>query len=275
MGRRIVKVELRRPDLRFPFPDQFAARLTGATVESLDRRAKYLLARLSTGEMLVMHLGMTGRFRDEAASGTDRPGDFYYAAAPAAAHDHVAFGLSDGTRVIFNDARRFGFMSLVPAAAMDTTPPFAGMGFEPLGPDLTGERLARLLAGRKAPLKAALLDQRLIAGLGNIYVSEALHRAGLSPHAPAGSIATATGRPRRTATALADAIRAVLEEAVAVGGSTLRDYAQVDGSEGGFQERFRVYDREGEACLQPGCRGVIRRTVQSGRSSFHCSVCQA
>jgi formamidopyrimidine-DNA glycosylase len=275
VGRSIAKVEQRRPDLRFPFPPRFATRLEGAEIRALRRRAKYILADLSSREVLVMHLGMTGRFRVEAGPAeADEPGAFYYDSPAAPAHDHVVLHLSDGARVVYNDARRFGFMNLYAADEIDALPPFDGMGIEPLGPDLTGESLAALFRGRKAPLKAALLDQRLVAGLGNIYVSEALFRARLSPEAPAGTIATPTGRPNRKAHALADAIRAVLEEAVAAGGSTLRDYAQVDGSSGAFQERFRVYDREGAPCVTPGCRGAVLRLVQSGRSTFHCPHCQ-
>ena len=274
VGRRIARVEQRRPDLRFPFPERFVERVAGQTVETLERRAKYLLAGLSSGEALVMHLGMTGRFRVEEGGVLDEPGSFYLDAPAAAAHDHVVFHTDAGARVTYNDARRFGFMELYRPGTLQTSPPFAAMGIEPLGGDLTGETLARLFAGRRAPLKAALLDQRLVAGLGNIYVCEALHRARLSPTAPAGSLATATGRPRRTADLLAAAVRAVLEEAIAVGGSTLRDHAQVDGSSGGFQEGFRVYDREGEACVTPGCDGIVSRIVQSGRSTFHCPVCQ-
>ncbi len=274
VGRRIVRVELRRPDLRFPFPPGFAARIEGAIVTDLRRRAKYLLADLSTGEVLAMHLGMTGRFRVEAGQEAEEPGSFYYDAPAAPAHDHVVFGLSDGTRIVFNDTRRFGFMMLLPAGEAERTAPFATMGIEPLGPGLSGDALARLFRGRKAPLKAALLDQRLVAGLGNIYVCEALFRARLSPEAEAGSLATPAGRPRAKAHALAQAIRDVLEEAVAVGGSTLRDHKQVDGSPGAFQERFRVYDREGEGCVTPGCRGVVTRIVQSGRSTFRCTECQ-
>jgi formamidopyrimidine-DNA glycosylase len=276
VGTRIAKVEQRRPDLRFPFPERFAARLRGQVVEDLRRRAKYLIADLSSGEALVMHLGMSGRFRVEQASAVlEEPGAFYYGQPAAPTHDHVVLHLEGGRRITYNDARRFGFMQLYPRAEIDNLPPFASMGIEPLGPELSGERLARLFAGRRTPLKAALLDQRLVAGLGNIYVCEALFRARLSPEAPAGSLVTATGRPARKAYHLADAIRAVLEEAVAVGGSTLRDHAQVDGSSGGFQERFRVYDRAGQPCVAPGCRGLVGRLVQSGRSTFHCPVCQA
>ena len=274
VGRKLVRVEQRRPDLRFPFPERFTERLSGASVEALRRRAKYLLADLSSGEVLVMHLGMSGRFRVELGREAEEPGAFYYDAPPAPAHDHVVFELSDGARVTYNDARRFGFMSLYDGATIESSPPFAGMGIEPLGPDLSGASLAELFRGKRTPLKAALLDQRLVAGLGNIYVCEALFRARLSPEAPAGSLVTETGRPKAKAQALSEAIRAVLEEAVAHGGSTLRDHAQVDGTSGAMQERFRVYDREGEPCITPGCRGVVGRIVQSGRSTFHCPVCQ-
>ncbi len=274
VGRRLVRVEQRRPDLRFPFPDRFAARLEGAEVEALRRRAKYLLADLSSGEVLVMHLGMSGRFRVEMGREADEPGGFYYDTPPAPAHDHVVFTLSDGARVTYNDTRRFGFMSLHDGATIGSSPPFAGMGIEPLGPELSGAVLAALFRGRKTPLKAALLDQRLVAGLGNISVCEAPLRARLSPETPAGSLVTATGRPKLKAHALSEAIKAVLEEAVAHGGSTLRDHAQVDGTAGAMQERFRVYDREGEPCMGPGCRGVVGRIVQSGRSTFHCPECQ-
>jgi len=274
VGRRIARVTLRRPDLRFPFPDRFARRVAGARVEALGRRAKYLIAELSTGEALVMHLGMTGRIRVETPVDADEPGGFYHELPPHPAHDHVVFEIEDGPTVTYNDVRRFGFMTLLPLDRLAETPPFAGMGIEPLGPDLDAARLAGLFAGRRTPLKAALLDQRLVAGLGNIYVCEALFRARLSPEAPAGSVATASGRPRPSAALLAEAIRQVLEEAVAVGGSTLRDHAQVDGSQGVFQERFRVYDREGEPCVTPDCRGIVRRLVQSGRSTFHCPECQ-
>ena len=274
IGRRIARVEQRRPDLRFPFPERFAERVTGQTVQSLGRRAKYLLAPLSSGETLVMHLGMTGRFRVEHDGTFEEPGSFYLGGPAASVHDHVVFHVEHGARVTYNDARRFGFMQLYPSDLLARSPPFGAMGIEPLSGDLTGDTLARLFAGRRTPLKAALLDQRLVAGLGNIYVCEALHRARLSPETPAGWLATANGRPRRAAGLLAAAIRDVLEEAVAAGGSTLRDHAQVDGSSGSFQERFRVYDREGDACAAPACNGIVARLVQSGRSTFHCPVCQ-
>lgn len=274
VGARLIRVDLRRPDLRFPFPPGFAGRLTGQEVTALSRRAKYLLADLSSGDVLIMHLGMTGRFTVSGAAGAERLGEFHHETGEPAAHDHVVFSLSTGATVIYNDVRRFGFMDLVPRAEVATCRHFAAMGLEPLGNELSGETIARLFAGRTAPLKAALLDQRLIAGLGNIYVCEALFRAGLHPEAPAGSLATPTGRPRPPAHRLAQVIRDVLEEAVAAGGSTLRDFAHADGSLGYFQHTFRVYDREGETCTAPGCGSTILRLVQSGRSTFYCPSCQ-
>jgi formamidopyrimidine-DNA glycosylase len=274
VGARIVAVEQRRPDLRFPFPARFAARLTGHDITSLGRRAKYLLADLSSGEVLVMHLGMTGRFLVAQDARTRVPGEFHREAGTEQTHDHLVLRLSSGATITYNDARRFGFMDLVPRAEIETCRHFARMGVEPLGNALSGETIARLFQAKRTPLKAALLDQRLIAGLGNIYVSEALFRARLHPETPAGTLATATGKPRRKAHVLAQVIRDVLTEAVEAGGSTLRDYAQTDGSLGYFQHRFRVYDREHDACVSPSCRGTIRRLVQSGRSTFYCPVCQ-
>jgi formamidopyrimidine-DNA glycosylase len=184
------------------------------------------------------------------------------------------FRLSNGATVTYNDVRRFGFMDLLPRTGIESCRHFSGMGIEPLGNELSGETIARLFRNRRAPLTAALRDQRLIAGLGNIYVCEALFRAGLHPEAPAGSLATRTGRPTRQATMLASIIRDVLSEAVAAGGSTLRDHAQVDGSLGYFQHRFQVYDREGQACARAGCTGTVARIVQSGRSTYLCPACQ-
>jgi formamidopyrimidine-DNA glycosylase len=290
VGARLVRVEQRRPDLRFPFPENFSRRLTGRRVDSLARRAKYLLADLDDGQVLVMHLGMSGSFRiaDTAASekapsektpsektpSEKIPGDFYHARGKDAAHDHVEFTLSNGKRVIYNDPRRFGFMQLIARAGLTEHPLFRDVGVEPLGNSFDGEALARLFAGKAAPLKAALLDQSLIAGLGNIYVCEALHRAGLSPRRAAGTLARADGTPTERAHRLAGSVRDVLEEAVAAGGSSLRDHRQTDGDLGYFQHHFRVYDREGEPCPTPGCRGTIKRIVQSGRSTFYCGVCQ-
>ena len=202
------------------------------------------------------------------------PGEFHHEHGGDKAHDHVVFHLSTGATVTYNDARRFGFMDLVPRSELETCRHFAGMGIEPLGNELSGGAIARLFRGRRTPLKSALLDQGLIAGLGNIYVCEALFRAGLHPQAPASSLATSAGKPRRKAHRLAETIREVLEEALAAGGSTLRDHAQVDGTLGYFQHAFRVYDREGAACLTPGCAGTIARLVQSGRSTFYCPACQ-
>jgi formamidopyrimidine-DNA glycosylase len=274
VGARIASVDQRRPDLRFPFPARFVERLTGHTITALGRRAKYLLADLSSGEVLIMHLGMTGRFLISQDGQTCAPGEFHYEAGGESAHDHVVFRLSSGAAVTYNDARRFGFMDLVPRVELETCRHFAGLGLEPLGNELSGEAIARLFNGRRTPLKAALLDQRLIAGLGNIYVCEALFRARLHPEAPAGLLATQSGRPAEAAHRLAAAIRDVLTEAVEAGGSTLRDYAQADGSLGYFQHSFRVYGREGKACVAPGCAGTVARLVQSGRSTFYCPSCQ-
>jgi formamidopyrimidine-DNA glycosylase len=274
VGARLTKVEQRRPDLRFPFPERFAERLAGQTVTSLSRRAKYLVADLSSGEVLIMHLGMSGRFLVDQGGGVEKPGVFHHEHGGATIHDHVVFHLSNGARVTYNDARRFGFMDLVPRPELDTCRHFDGMGIEPLGNALSGDAIARLFAGRRTPLKAALLDQRLIAGLGNIYVCEALFRAGLHPESAAGTLATATGRATEKAHRLAGIIREVLSEAVEAGGSTLRDHAQVDGTLGYFQHSFRVYDREGEPCVAPDCGGTVARLVQSGRSTFYCPACQ-
>lgn len=275
VGARIEKVIQRRPDLRFPFPERFVERLEGQDVRSLSRRAKYLVADLSSGEVLIMHLGMSGRFRVAQNGDIRMPGQFHHDYGTAQAHDHVAFHLSRGAVVTYQDPRRFGFMDLVPRAEIETCRHFAGMGIEPLGNALSGETIAQMFKGKRTPLKAALLDQRLIAGLGNIYVCEALFRARLHPEAAAGSLADADGHPVPKARDLADAIREVLSEAVEAGGSTLRDHAQVDGSLGYFQHSFRVYDREGQPCLTPGCAGSVSRLVQAGRSTFYCAQCQS
>ncbi|AOO79943.1 bifunctional DNA-formamidopyrimidine glycosylase/DNA-(apurinic or apyrimidinic site) lyase [Bosea vaviloviae] len=275
LGQVFARVEQNRLDLRFPLPDRFVARLTGRKVEALSRRAKYLIVDLDDGQALIMHLGMSGRFVVEApGTPPTEPGAYYNEIGRHLQHDHVVFHLGSGARVTYNDVRRFGFMDLVPRADLAASRHFVGMGIEPLGNELSGETLAKLFAGKFAPLKAALLDQRLVAGLGNIYVCEALFRAGLHPEAGAGSIATATGRPRPAAHALAQIIREVLEEAITSGGSTLRDFAHADGSLGYFQHRFRVYDREGGACVTPGCGSMVKRLVQSGRSTFYCESCQ-
>jgi formamidopyrimidine-DNA glycosylase len=274
IGATIDHVDQRRPDLRFPFPADFVQRLAGRRVAALDRRAKYLLAYLDNGTILVMHLGMSGSFRIEAGDGILAPGTFHHPRSALGAHDHVVFTLSNGARVLYNDPRRFGFMLLVGAGMLDTHPLFANLGIEPLGLDLDGAALARLFSGRTTPLKAALLDQTFIAGLGNIYVCEALHRAGLSPRRAAGTLARRDGSPTARALRLADVIKEVLLEAVAAGGSTLRDHRQTDGTLGYFQHNFRVYDRRDDPCPKLRCAGIVKRMVQGGRSTFYCPTCQ-
>lgn len=275
-GHIFTGVEQRRPNLRFPFPEGFAARLEGRRLTALGRRAKYLTGDLDDGTVLVMHLGMSGSFRIdyEGDLDGDTPGVFHYDRSKIAAHDHVVFLMSNGARITYNDPRRFGFMDLIARADLQAHPLFRGIGIEPLGNELDGALIATAFAGKKAPLKAALLDQTLIAGLGNIYVCEALHRAGLSPRRAAGTLAARKGLMLGKADLLASTIRDVLQEAVAAGGSSLRDHRQADGTLGYFQHSFRVYDREGAACPTPGCKGVIQRLVQSGRSTFFCKVCQ-
>ena len=267
-GRRITHVLARRPDLRFALPDNFVERLTGARVEHLRRRAKYMLAELDRGETLVMHLGMTGRFEIEAHGQILTPGGFALKAPEGAKHAHIVFDTDAGRRLTYVDARRFGFMGLIPTDRLDQHPWFKSMGPEPLGPDFTAAALAEALEGRAQAIKTLLLDQRVVAGLGNIYVCEALHRARISPLKAGGQV------PRARLAALVDAVRAVLSEAIEAGGSTLRDFQAADGSLGYFQHSFRAYGREDEPCLTPGCRGVIRRRVQGGRSTFFCAVCQ-
>jgi formamidopyrimidine-DNA glycosylase len=267
-GARLDRVEARRPDLRFPLPDGFVQRLTGARIERLDRRAKYLLARLDRDAVLVMHLGMTGRFEIENGGLARRSGEFVYAPAADPKHAHVVFETDRGARVTYFDPRRFGYMGLVDADALEDHPWFAGLGPEPLGADFSGAYLADAFRGRKPNVKAMLLDQRVVAGLGNIYVCEALHRSRVSPERTAARVG------RRKLDALAAAVGEVLGEAIEAGGSTLRDYAAADGALGYFQHRFRAYGREHEPCPNDRCRGVIRRIVQSGRSTFYCPQCQ-
>ena len=273
VGARIDKVEARRKDIRFPFPPRFLERLTGRRVTALGRRAKYLLFALDSGETLVGHLGMSGSFRIEAAE-TTSPGAFHRERSKDPKHDHIVFHLDNGKTVTYNDPRRFGFFDLVASDALQSHPRLIGLGAEPLDPDFDAGRLAALFAGSRAPLKSALLDQRRIAGLGNIYVCEALFRAKLSPLRPAGVLADAAGKPTPAARALAQAIRAVLEEAIEAGGSTLRDHRRADGELGYFQHTFAVYDREGLRCLRPRCGGTIARLAQSSRSTFYCPICQ-
>lgn len=267
-GATLVRVQAFRPDLRFPLPERFEARLEGARVEGLTRRAKYLLAPLSTGETLVMHLGMSGRFTVTRPGTVVEPGGFYYAAPPDPKHTHVRLETKAGDVVSYNDHRRFGYMGLVPTAELEAHPWFAGLGPEPLGEAFDAAHLAKAFHRKAQNVKASLLDQRVVAGLGNIYVCEALHRARIHPERAAGRV----GRARLER--LAGEIRAVLTEAIENGGSSLRDYAQADGTRGAFQDRFRVYDREHDGCVVEGCRGVVRRLVQGGRSTFYCPTCQ-
>ncbi len=275
-GRVLERVRLNRADLRFPFPPRFAERLSNARVVALERRAKYLVAPLSTGDTLVMHLGMTGRFHIQAA-GETAPHliGLYDTTTPLGdKHAHVVFEVEGGARVIYSDPRRFGYMLLIPEAEIAAHPALRGLGVEPLSEALTAAYLAQRAVGRATDLKAFLMDQRIVAGLGNIYVLEALYDAHLKPSRGAATLATRAGRPTPHAERLAVAIKRVLRAAVAAGGSTLRDYRQADGRTGSFQEAFRVYGRAGEPCLTPGCRGTVRRSVQGGRSSFFCPVCQ-
>jgi len=275
-GRRFEHVEQRRKDLRFPLPDRFVQRLTGAKVLGVDRRAKYLVLPLDSGEVLAMHLGMTGRFTVSALGGANGKvlGDYSYEHGGDATHDHVVFTMSGGAVVTYNDARRFGYMTLIDQDQLNGHAFFAGLGVEPLSDELTGDFLAAKARGRKLDLKAFLMDQRIVAGLGNIYVCEALFRARLDPLKGAARLATKTSKPTPHAVRLAAEIKAVLRDAIRAGGSTLRDYKQADGSEGSFQKEFGVYGREGEPCSRPGCRGIVRRKTQGGRSTFYCPVCQ-
>jgi len=275
VGNAFARVEQRRPDLRFPLPKHFAERLSGRKVEALDRRAKYLLARLDDGEVLVMHLGMTGRFSIDRANGeASAPGRFAHPIADAQKHEHIVFHLGDGTAVRYSDTRRFGLMDLVPAQKLESHALFKGLGIEPLSKSFTPKWLAQKLKGKATSTKAALVDQRLIAGLGNIYACEALFRAHVSPLRLAGSLATRSGKPTAKTAALVAAVKVVLEEAIKAGGSSLRDYKRADGSLGDFQHRFKVYGREGKKCLTIGCSGTVRRIVQGGRSTFYCPACQ-
>lgn len=273
-GRRIAAVEMRRPDLRFPFPEHFAERLVGQRIVGLERRAKYLIAGLSSGEDLVMHLGMTGRFTILENGQPNTPGEYANSVGADPVHDHVVLNLSGGARIVYNDPRRFGFMVMMPHAERSEHPLFRGLGVEPLGPELTADYLASRARGKKANLKSFLMDQRIVAGLGNIYVAEALFRAGLSPNRAARALADHRGAPTERAKILVPAIREVLEQAIDARGSTLRDYRDANGASGGFQNSFAVYDRAGRTCPRAGCGGEIRRVVHAGRASFYCPRCQ-
>ncbi len=268
-GARVDKVEVRHRGLRWPIARDFEKRVEGKTVDGLGRRAKYLTADLSSGDVLVMHLGMSGSFR----IGKDaKPGVYYHEKSKSTAHDHVVFHMSNGQTITYNDPRRFGSMKLVPRSNIDQEPLLRGLGPEPLGNAFDAAMLAQACAGKKTSLKAALLDQRVVAGLGNIYVCEALFRARLSPKRRASTIADRAGRPNERAEALVTAVKAVLNDAIKAGGSSLRDHRRADGSLGDFQHNFQVYDREGEPCLNS--KGSVKRIVQAGRSTFYCPSCQ-
>jgi formamidopyrimidine-DNA glycosylase len=274
-GARITRMVVRRPDLRFPFPARFAERLTGAQVTSLGRRAKYLLVRLSTDEVLIMHLGMSGRFSIRLPDGRGGViGEYEQETGNDPVHDHVVFELSTGASVTYNDPRRFGSMDLCGSTGLDQHRLLAGLGVEPLGNGLSPVYLAEKARGKATDLKSFLLDQRIIAGLGNIYVCEALFRSKLSPRRSASCLSSAKGQPTDRAERLVPVIRDVLAEAIAAGGSTLRDYHQADGTLGYFQHSFQAYGRDGETCLTPGCSRTVQRIVQAGRSTFYCPRCQ-
>jgi len=260
----IARAVVNRPDLRWPLTEGMASRLEGVTVTALRRRSKYILADLSSGETLIVHLGMSGRMLISGHA----IGQFHHDHPAPQKHDHVILEMANGARITFNDARRFGAMDLAQTASVEDHWLLRDLGPEPLGNAFDGPYLAARLNGRNTPVKSALLDQRIVAGLGNIYVCEVLHRSGISPRRRAGNISSAR------AAGLVPVIRDVLNEAIEAGGSSLRDYRQADGELGYFQHTFRVYDREGEPCRTTECSGVIRRVVQSGRSSFYCPSCQ-
>ena len=269
----IAKAEARRKDLRFPFQKDFIARLEGQTVTGLGRRAKYLLADLGSGDVLLMHLGMSGSFRVVADEGTKSPGQFHHPRNEDRAHDHVVFHMSSGASVVFNDPRRFGYMKIIARHALEAEPLLKGLGPEPLGNEFDATMLARACADKKTSLKAALLDQRVVAGLGNIYVCEALYRSQLSPRRSAATLAK-KNEPTDHARRLVGAIHGVLNQAIKAGGSSLRDHRQTSGELGYFQHSFQVYDREGEPCQTARCGGIVKRFTQNGRSTFWCPKCQ-
>jgi len=274
-GRILRAVAQNRADLRIPFPDRFADRLAGRRISAMSRRAKYILVHLDDDEVLIMHLGMSGRFTIEVPGRTAPVGGFHHPGGVAGrSHDHVVFDLDDGCRIVYSDPRRFGLMTLCAADRLHDHPLLRQLGVEPLGNGMTAAWLAETLAGRRISLKAALLDQKVIAGVGNIYACEALFRAGLSPLRQAASLGGRGRAARNRAENMVAAVRAVLADAIAAGGSTLRDYARADGELGYFQHSFDVYDREDEPCARPGCCGTVRRIVQSNRSTFYCPACQ-
>ncbi|WP_334487441.1 bifunctional DNA-formamidopyrimidine glycosylase/DNA-(apurinic or apyrimidinic site) lyase [Bradyrhizobium algeriense] len=273
-GSKIVKAEARRKDLRFPFQKDFIARLEGQTVTGLGRRAKYLMADLGSGDVLLMHLGMSGSFRVLEGGHNDTPGQFHHLRSEDRAHDHVVFHMSSGASVVFNDPRRFGYMKIIARNALEDEPLLKGLGPEPLGNEFDAVMLARSCFNKKTSLKAALLDQRVVAGLGNIYVCEALYRSQLSPRRLAATLATKKAEPTDHAARLVGAIHSVLNQAIKAGGSSISDHRLTSGELGYFQHSFQVYDREGETCQTKGCGGIVRRFVQNGRSTFWCPKCQ-
>ncbi|MCF6200113.1 MAG: bifunctional DNA-formamidopyrimidine glycosylase/DNA-(apurinic or apyrimidinic site) lyase [Hyphomicrobiaceae bacterium] len=265
---RIIKVKQNRPDLRFPFPKDFVKRVQGKKVGALSRRAKYLLVPLESGENLVVHLGMSGRITIQKSNEDDLTD------LPNPAHDHVVFTLENGAIIRYNDPRRFGFMTLVGDDEMEHHKLFASLGPEPLGNQFHAKHLAQVARNRQAPLKNFLLNQKTVAGLGNIYVCEALYRAGLSPLKKAQGLTRQNGTPTKATERLVAAIKQVLQEAIEQGGSTLRDHRLTDGTLGYFQHSFAVYGREGAHCRTDKCKGTINRLVQAGRSTFYCPDCQ-
>lgn len=274
VGRTIRTVALRRPDLRFPFQPDFCETLEGRVIRAIDRRAKYLLVRLEGASTLVIHLGMSGAIRLERAHEAQATARLHHETRRIQSHDHVAFVFDGGVSAIYNDPRRFGFMFVVRDSDLDRHPRLAGLGVEPLDPPLNAQELARHLTGASCDLKAALLDQKRIAGLGNIYVCESLHRAKLSPWRGAATLTLDDRASRAAAKRLAQAIGETLEDALRAGGSSLRDFSSAEGKPGYFQHSFRVYDRAGAPCPSKTCKGIIRREMRGGRSTFFCPVCQ-
>lgn len=274
VGRVIRSAETRRADLRFPFGDGFCATLAGQRVDGLTRRAKYLVLRLGNGAAVIMHLGMSGRLTFIDGADTETPGHYMYGSGTNPAHDHVVFDFGGGRTLVYNDPRRFGFMLLVEDGQVENHALMRHLGVEPLGNAFNAAYLAEAAKRRSVSLKALLMDQTVVAGIGNIYASEALHVAGLSPRRVASSLSDRNGKPTIRAMRLVAAIRTVLDKAIDAGGSTLRDYRNAEGGSGQFQEQFRAYDRDGEACPTQGCTGKIRRLVQQGRATFYCGTCQ-
>ena len=276
-GSIITEAIFNRPNLRYPFPTDFRDRIVGRTINHVGRRAKYLLWELDGDETIIMHLGMSGSFRVESDHREDLPGNYYLPKSDAVDHDHAVFTLMNthgDCQIIYNDPRRFGFMDIVSNSHLWSSKHFKGMGVEPTGNELDGDLLAILFNGKNTSLKSALLDQKLIAGLGNIYVCEALWRSGLSPRRKATTVSRKTGGRTNRSERLATNIREVIAEAIEAGGSSLRDHRQANGELGYFQHSFSVYDRENEKCRKPNCEGTISRIVQNGRSTFFCPSCQ-